>query len=121
MAATIDCRVRGTFTSTFRMKCTRQRCHDAPGKTSATAALSPRYESLITSCTPESPRSRRLWRNSVQKAASSESPMAMARISRLASWATPVATTTATTRPDPGLNVGDVTAQIGKAQVGRGP
>ena len=83
------------------MKWTRQRCQEAPTKTLAMAAFSPRWWSETTSSTPAEPRSRRLWRNSVQKAPSSESPMARPSTSRSPVSATPVATTTArdTTRP----------------------
>src|SRR5579875_1107903 len=54
-AATISATSLGTLASTFLMTCTRQRCREAPTKTSAMASLSPRWWSEITSWTPPSP------------------------------------------------------------------
>ncbi|COX17440.1 Uncharacterised protein [Mycobacterium tuberculosis] len=50
----------------FRMKCTRQRCHDAPLNCCATAAFSPAWASEITRCTPVSPRAFSEAKNSRQ-------------------------------------------------------
>jgi len=60
-----------TQASAFRMKCTRQRCQEAPS-TLAAATLSPSCASLMTSLTPRRPRPVSERRNSVQNASASE-------------------------------------------------
>ena len=77
------------------MKWTRHRCHAAPIKTELIAAFSPVCASLMTSCTPLSPRAFDDRRNAVQNAPSSESPTSNPRTSRRPSAVTPVAITTA--------------------------
>lgn len=94
-AATISCEPLGTRERTLRMKCTRQRCQAAPAITAPMAALRPSWASEITSRTPVSPRARRLLRNWVQNAPSSESPTERPSTSRPPSERTPVAITTA--------------------------
>ena len=94
-AATIVWEPLGTWASTLRRKCTRQRCQVAPSITAAMAALSPAWASEITSLVPVSPRVLSERRNAVQKAPSSESPTANPRTSRRPSEVTPVATTIA--------------------------
>jgi hypothetical protein len=100
-AATISAWSLLTLASTLRMKCTRQRCQLAPCITVAMALTRPLWASLIVSCTPARPRSRRSRRNSVQNVSVSLSPLAQPRTSLLPSALTPVAITTAwdTTRP----------------------
>lgn len=53
----------GAHDAALRMRCTMQRCHAAPGKTSSIARLSPSWASDVTQRTPEAPRSRRERRN----------------------------------------------------------
>ncbi len=83
----------GTRVSRFRMKCVRQRCHEAPPKTVAIAARSPWWASEVTSSTPESPRATRPRRNESQNAPSSLVPTSMPSTSRFPSALTAVATT----------------------------
>ena len=47
-AATISADALGTLASTLRMKCTRQRCQEAPMNTEAMAAFRPRWWSEMT-------------------------------------------------------------------------
>ena len=72
----------GTWASTLRRKCTRQRCQAAPSSTPAIAGLRPAWASEMTSCTPASPRAFSERRNAVQNAPSSQSPTANPRTSR---------------------------------------
>ena len=66
VAATISAWPLLTLASTLRMKCTRHRCQAPPCSTVPIALTRPRWASLMTSCTPVRPRSRRSRRNSVQ-------------------------------------------------------
>ena len=84
------------------MKCTRQRCHEAPTKTASMALWSPQWASLVTSLTPERPRATRERRKALQNAPSSLGPTSKPNTSLSAvSPFTPTANTTATeaTRP----------------------
>ena len=75
----------------------------------------------MTSWTPCSPRSRSDCKNSVQKAASSESPMETPSTSRLASCATPVATTTAQLATSDGIRGPEPARPLWKSTVNLGP
>src|SRR5215218_10022611 len=55
VAPTICWAAFGTNERALRMKCTRQRCHEAPCRTASMAPFRPRWESLVTKLTPESP------------------------------------------------------------------
>ena len=81
-AATISALPLGTWASTLRRKCTRQRCQAAPSSTAAIAAFSPVWASEMTSCTPARPRAFSERRNAVQNAPSSLSPTAKPSTSR---------------------------------------
>src|SRR3990170_8112281 len=80
-AATIDLSPRGTCASKFLMKCTRQRCQVTPARTWASAFFRPSWASLVTNCTPFSPRLIRLRRKSSQKPSSSLAPRAKPHLS----------------------------------------
>src|SRR5512135_769743 len=121
-AATISASPLRTLASTLRRKCTRHRCQLAPCSTAATAAASPRWASLMTRCTPVSPRSRSERKNSVQNSSVSLSPTAWPSTSRRPSADTPVATTTACETPRPveaHLAVGGVGEQVGEGGLER--
>jgi hypothetical protein len=100
-AATISACPLLARASALRMKCIRQRCLAAPVSTVSMARVRPRWESEVTSCTPERPRSRSPCRKSVQKTSVSLSPTATPSTSRRPSAETLMAMTTAreTTRP----------------------
>jgi hypothetical protein len=70
MVATKGWALFGTRASRLRMKCVRQRCHDAPGSAVSRAASRPLWSSEITSCTPPRPRFTSSRKNIVQAAPS---------------------------------------------------
>jgi hypothetical protein len=63
IVATKDCALLGTRVSRLRMKCVRQRCHDAPGRVAAIASTKPGCASEVTSRTPPRPRATSERRN----------------------------------------------------------
>ena len=56
----------GALPAALRIRCTMQRCHAAPGKTSCIARLRPSWASLVTQMTPSTPRARSDSRNDFQ-------------------------------------------------------
>jgi hypothetical protein len=76
-------------------KALRERCQLQTWQQRAMAFLSPAWASLITSCTPESPRSRRRRRKTDQKVSSSLSPTSIPSTSRRPVAVIPTATITA--------------------------
>lgn len=95
-AATSARLVCGTFSSTFLMTCTVQRCQAACGRKSWTAALSPWQASLITSRTPLRPRAINSRSRPRQLSSDSRKPATHASTSRKPSSLTPIATSTLT-------------------------
>ncbi len=85
VAPTICWASLGTKERAFLMKCTRQRCHEAPCRIFSRALLSPRWASLVTSLTPERPRATRERRKAVQNSPSSLGPTPISKHLPLAS------------------------------------
>jgi hypothetical protein len=96
IVATNDWALFGTRVSRLRMKCVRQRCHEAPGKVAAIASTSPGCASEVTSLTPARPRATSERRKASQAAPSSEVTTARPSDSRTPSRLTATACTTQT-------------------------
>ncbi len=78
-----------------------QRCHGTPPKTANRAAFTPPCASLISNCTPRSPRSTKLCRNVRQCTSCSDSATETPSTARLPAASTPLAINTAASRTWP--------------------
>src|SRR5205814_2349121 len=94
--ATKPCALLGTRVSKLRMKCVRQRCHEAPGSVAAIASTRPGCAPELTSLTPARPRATKPRTNASQAAPSSAVTTSRPSDSRKPSLLTPTACTTQT-------------------------